>query len=246
MAVPFDDERGVHQQSAGFTDRERWDFEGTAESQYPLQDHFPYFDLYRKQVVKQADLVLALQFAPESFSPDETARAFAYYEELTVRDSSLSASAQAVVAARVGHLELAMAYLAEAATIDLDDLRDDVDDGLHIAALAGVWTALTAGFGGMKQGESGLQFSPRLTAPLTRLDFGIRVGRQTLRIEVEPEQTSYALSDGPALSIRHFGTPVLVEPGSPLTLSTPTLADPGPAPSQPARRAPEDPGSRAL
>jgi alpha,alpha-trehalose phosphorylase len=245
MAVPFDDERGVHQQSAGFTDRERWDFERTEESQYPLQDHFPYFDLYRKQVVKQADLVLALQFAPEAFSPDETARAFAYYEELTVRDSSLSASAQAVVAARVGHLDLAMAYLAEAATIDIDDLRDDVDDGLHIAALAGVWTALTAGFGGMKHGESGLQFSPRLTAPLTRLDFGIRIGRQTLRLEVESDQTTYTLSDGPALSIRHFGTPVLVEPGSPVTLTTPAIADPGPPPSQPARRAPEDPGSRA-
>jgi alpha,alpha-trehalose phosphorylase len=137
-----------------------------------------------------------------------------------------------------------MAYLAEAATIDIDDLRDDVDDGLHIAALAGVWTALTAGFGGMKHGESGLQFSPRLTAPLIRLDFGIRIGPQTLRIHVEPDQTSYTLSDGPALSIRHFDTPVLVESGAPLTLSTPPLADPGPPPSQPARRAPEDPGSR--
>jgi alpha,alpha-trehalose phosphorylase len=240
IAVPFDIERGVHEQSAGFTRRERWDFDGTAPSQYPLHSHFPYFDLYRKQVVKQADLVLALQFAHEAFTADETARAFAYYEELTVRDSSLSAAAQAVVAAWVGHLDLAMDYLREAATIDLDDLRDDIDDGLHIAALAGVWTALTSGFGGMREGRTGLQFAPRLTAPLTRVAFGVRLNGRVLRVDVSPESTMYVLSAGAPLPIEHFGERVTVLPGEPLTLATPALPDPGPAPTQPKGRAPRD------
>ncbi|MDQ7878456.1 glycosyl hydrolase family 65 protein [Microbacterium sp. QXD-8] len=240
MAVPIDEERGVHQQSAGFTDLERWDFESTSQDQYPLQDHFPYFDLYRKQVVKQADLVLALHFFHEEFSDDETARAFAYYEELTVRDSSLSASSQSVVAARVGHLDLAIEYLREAATIDLEDLRDDIDDGLHVAALAGVWTAVVSGLGGMRDGCRGVEFAPRLEAPLTRLAFGIRVGGCVLRVDVGMDATTYTLVDGRTLRIRHFGDDVDLEPGSPVRLATPPRSDSGPRPRQPEGRSPQE------
>jgi alpha,alpha-trehalose phosphorylase len=241
MAVPFDAQRNVHEQSAGFTRRERWDFEATSDDQYPLQDHFPYFDLYRKQVLKQADLVLALQFHHECFSDDETARAFAYYEELTVRDSSLSSATQSVVAAWVGHLGLAIDYLTEAATIDLDDLRDDIDDGLHVAALAGVWTAVVSGLGGMKDGPDGLAFSPRLAEPITGLGFGIRVGRAVLRVDVEADAATYTLTaTEQPLRLRHFGEEVEVRPGAPLTLPTPPLADPGPAPTQPRGRSPRE------
>ncbi|WP_109211109.1 MULTISPECIES: glycosyl hydrolase family 65 protein [Microbacterium] len=240
MAVPFDDERGVHQQAAGFTERERWDFESTSPEQYPLQEHFPYFDLYRKQVLKQADLVLALQFFHESFTPEETARAFAYYEELTVRDSSLSAASQSVVAAWCGHLDLAMDYLTEAATIDLDDLRDDIDDGLHVAALAGVWTAVVSGLGGMRDCADCLEFAPRLAGSITRLSFGIRVAGHVLRVEVDADATTYTLADGPPLRLRHFGEAVEVTPGVPLTLPTPSLPDPGPAPTQPKGRSPRE------
>src|SRR5581483_11579756 len=106
IVVPWDDALGVHPQSEGFTHHEAWDFDHTAPEQYPLLLHFPYFELYRKQVVKQADLVLALHVCGDAFTAEEKARDFDYYEALTVRDSSLSAPTQAVVAAEVGHLEL--------------------------------------------------------------------------------------------------------------------------------------------
>ncbi|MBW9110713.1 glycoside hydrolase family 65 protein [Microbacterium ureisolvens] len=240
MAVPYDEVRRVHQQAAGYTDLERWDFEATSPDQYPLQNHFPYFDLYRKQVLKQADLVLALQLFHEAFTAEETARAFAYYEGLTVRDSSLSASTQAVVAAWVGQSELAIEYLTEASTIDLNDLRDDVDDGLHIAALGGVWTAVVSGLGGMKNGPDGLEFCPRLAAPITRLSFGIRTGGRMLRVEVSGHTASYTLSGGPPLPIRHFGAAVELHAGKPTPLPIPPAPDPGPRPSQPKGRSPEE------
>ena len=110
-----------------------------AADQYPLLLHFPYFELYRKQVVKQADLVLALHARGDAFSDEEKARDFAYYEALTVRDSSLSACTQAVIAAEVGHLELAYDYFGEAALVDLHDLGGNTHDGVHIASLAGAW-----------------------------------------------------------------------------------------------------------
>src|SRR6185437_14517748 len=150
MTVPFDEELLVHRQASDFTKHDRWDFAATRQDQYPLFLHFPYFDLYRKQVIKQADLVLAMHLRGDAFTPEQKARNFAYYEPLTVRDSSLSASTQAVLAVEVGQLDLAYDYLGEAALIDLHDLHHNVRDGLHMASLAGSWTALVAGFGGMR------------------------------------------------------------------------------------------------
>src|SRR5207245_5426506 len=130
--VSFDQDLRVHKQASQFTDHERWDFSHTRPDQYPLFLHFPYFDLYRKQVVKQADLVLAMHLRGDAFTADEKARNFAYYEAITVRDSSLSSCTQAVIAAEVGHLQLAHDYLAEAALMDLDDLERNVRDGVHM------------------------------------------------------------------------------------------------------------------
>ncbi|QMU96629.1 glycoside hydrolase family 65 protein [Microbacterium esteraromaticum] len=238
VSIPYDADLGIPQQSAGFTQKQRWDFEATGDEQYPLHSHFPYFDLYRKQVIKQADLVLALQSTPEAFSPDETARAFAYYDELTVRDSSLSASVQAVVAARTGHLDLAMDYLVEAGTIDLDDLRDDVDEGLHVAALAGVWNALVRGFGGMRDDDERLRFAPRVAAPMRAFSFGMLVRGRALRVDVEHDGVTYRLMDGPPLGIRHFDEEITLEAGATQRLGIPPLPDPGPRPTQPRGRAP--------
>src|SRR5213076_3123170 len=112
--------------------------------------HFPYFDLYRKQVVKQADLVLALHWRGDAFTDEEKARDFAYYESITVRDSSLSACTQAVIAAEVGHLDLAYDYFGEAALMDLHDLEHNTRDGLHIASLAGACMAPIGAFGGAR------------------------------------------------------------------------------------------------
>src|SRR5687767_4872830 len=173
MIVPWDEALGVHPQSEGLTDHQVWDFAGTSPSQYPLLLHVPYFDLYRKQVVKQADLVLALHARGDAFTDEEKARDFAYYEGLTVRDSSLSACTQAVIAAEVGHLELAYDYFGEAALMDLHDLGHNTGDGLHMASLAGSWIAAVAGFGGMRTHSDELSFAPRLPAALSKLRFRI-------------------------------------------------------------------------
>src|SRR5438132_765297 len=191
--VSFDQDLRVHKQASQFTDHERWDFSHTRPDQYPLFLHFPYFDLYRKQVLKQADLVLAMHLRGDAFSAQEKARNFAYYEALTVRDSSLSACTQAVIAAEVGHLELAHDYFAEAALIDLDNLEHNTRDGLHIASLAGTWIVAVAGFGGMRDHDGVLSFTPWLPERLTRLAFGMCFRGRRLRVEVTHEQACYSL-----------------------------------------------------
>lgn len=237
MVIPYDDVLGVHPQAESFTSHEPWDFAATAPEQYPLLLHFPYFDLYRKQVVKQADLVLAMHLRTDAFTNEEKARNFAYYEGITVRDSSLSACTQAVMAAEVGHLGLAHDYLAEAALMDLDDLESNTGDGLHVASLAGTWIALVAGFAGMRERGGTLSFAPRLPQGITRLAFTISMRDRRLRVEVTPVTTTYRLLDGEPLRVIHDGEPVNVSIGSPLLRPTKKVPASVP-PIQPCGREP--------
>ena len=184
MTVPFDENLGVHPQAEGFTRHQVWDFARTPAGQYPLMLHFPYFDLYRKQVVKQADLVLAMHLCSSAFTAEQKARNFEYYERLTVRDSSLSACTQAAIAAEVGHLDLAFDYLGEAALMDLRDLEHNTRDGMHIASLAGTWVALVSGFGGLRDADGTFSFTPRLPEGLTRLAFTLFIRGRRLRVEI--------------------------------------------------------------
>ncbi len=234
--IPYDRRLGVHPQAEGFTDHEMWDFTVASPDRYPLLLHFPYFDLYRKQVVKQADLVLAMQLCPDRFSEEQKARNFDYYERITVRDSSLSACTQAVLASEVGHLRLALDYAAEAALMDLHDLEHNTRDGLHIAALAGTWIALVNGFGGMRDHAGVLSFSPRLPDGLTSLAFSLVRRNAWLRVEVRAQSAVYRLTkgDGPLRIVHH---------GEPLTL-TKDVAIERPIPEIEQREEPAQPPGR--
>jgi alpha,alpha-trehalose phosphorylase len=236
ILVPFDEQLGVHPQSEGFTEHQAWDFDHTAPEQYPLMLHFPYLQLYRKQVVKQADLVLAMHLRGDAFSADQKARNFAYYEALTVRDSSLSACTQAVIAAEVGHLELAYDYFAEATLMDLEDLEHDTRDGLHIASLAGAWIVAVAGFGGMRDHDGALSFTPRLPQRLTRLAFGMCFRQRRLKVEITHQAARYSLLEGAPLEIAHHGETANVTAEQPLTRAIPP---------PPVREAPRQPPGRA-
>ena len=148
--LPYDERLGVHPQAEGFTRYASWDFTASRD-QRPLMLHAPYLQLYRRQVVKQTDLFVAMHWCPEAFTAEQKARNVDYYEHITVRDSSRSACTQSVMCAEVGHLELAHDYAREAALIDLRDLHANTRHGLRIASLAGAWSAIVEGFGGLRQ-----------------------------------------------------------------------------------------------
>jgi alpha,alpha-trehalose phosphorylase len=237
VVVPYDAELDVHAQAEGFTSYAPWDFAATGPDRYPLLLHYPYFELYRRQVVKQADLVLALYACGDRFAPEEKARDFAYYEALTVRDSSLSACVQAIVAAETGHLDLAYDYFGEAALMDLDDLERNVRDGVHIASLAGAWLVVVAGFGGFRDHDGSLTFAPRLPGQLQRLSFRLTVRGTSLGVEVTADAATYTVRSGEPLEIEHHGTPARVSVEEPATLPIPPAPE-RPRPSQPPGRAP--------
>jgi alpha,alpha-trehalose phosphorylase len=232
MFIPYDEALGVHPQAEQFTEHAVWDLAHMGPDQYPLLLHFHYFDLYRKQVVKQADLVLALYLRGDAFSPEAKARNFEYYEPLTVRDSSLSAFAQAVVAAEVGHLELAYDYFGEAALLDLGNLHHNTRDGVHLASLAGAWIAAVAGFGGMRDHGGSLSFAPQLPQRLSCLAFRLCFRGRRIRVEVDHRQARYILLQGAPLDVAHHGASITLAPDEPVTRSIP---------KPPARKAPAQP-----
>jgi alpha,alpha-trehalose phosphorylase len=237
MRIPYDEQLGVHPQSESFLDHEVWDFAATEPEQYPLMLSFPYFDLYRKQVVKQADLVLAMHLRGDAFDEEQKARNFSYYERITVRDSSLSSATQAVMAAELGHLELAYDYLGEAALIDLRDLQRNTRTGVHMASLAGAWTALVAGFGGFRVSPEGglISFAPRLPQGITKLSVNLCYRDRRLRLVTTPGEATYSLLEGAPIELSHHGERFKLTADSPSVM---------PIPPAPARERPQQPPGR--
>jgi alpha,alpha-trehalose phosphorylase len=140
-----------------------------------------------------------------------------------------------VVAAEVGHLQLAYDYFGEAALLDLDDLEHNTRDGLHIASLAGAWIAAVAGFGGMRDHDGSLRFTPRLPNALTRLTFRLCFRGRRLLIEVRPKHATYSLRQGAPLEIFHYGEQATLAAREPLTRPIPPVL---------ARETPKQPPGR--
>ena len=244
MRLPYDERLQVHPQADGFTDHAVWDFDDTGTGQYPMLLHYPYFDLYRKQVVKQADLVLALLRASHEFTDDQKQRDFEYYEPLTVRDSSLSACVQAIIAAETGHLDLAYDYWGEAALMDLDDLEHNTADGLHIASLAGSWMVAVVGFGGLRDTEGALSFRPRLPDALRSLTFNLLFRGAHLNVAISPGEVRYTCNGPHHVDLQHYGEAIRVGPDGTQVREIPPMKQ-RPRPRQPPGREPAQRGRKA-
>ena len=213
MYVCFDDRLQIHGQDHSFLELERWDFAGTPADRYPLLLHYHPLEIYRHQVIKQADLVLAMFFQGHRFTPEEKRRNFDYYDPLTTGDSSLSPAIQAIMAIEVGALERGIAYALSSAAMDLDDVNRNVRDGVHVAAMAGAWMAMVHGIGGMRDRGGTISFAPQLPDAWQRLCFRLVVRQQVVEVDVTPGQTAYTLRKGDGLEIVHRGNAMKLRAG---------------------------------
>ncbi|HSK90231.1 MAG TPA: glycosyl hydrolase family 65 protein, partial [Euzebyales bacterium] len=208
MFLPYDKERGIHPQDSNFLDKEVWDFANTPRDKYPLLLHFHPLVIYRFQVIKQADIVLAMFLLGHEFSREQKRRNFDYYDPLTTGDSSLSPSIQSIIAAELGYEDKAVEYFRNAAFMDLADVAGNTADGVHVASAGGVWMAAVYGFGGLRDSDGALSFDPRLPRTWDGLRFPIEVRGQRLTVDVTHDGVAYHLADGPPLEITHQGEQV--------------------------------------
>jgi alpha,alpha-trehalose phosphorylase len=219
MYIPFDDELGIHPQDDSFLKKKVWDFEHTPLENYPLFLHYHPLKIYRHQVIKQADVVLAMFLLGDKFSPEQKRRNFDYYDPLTTGDSSLSVCIQNIVAAELGYLDKALEYAHYAVLMDLEDMGGNVKDGCHIASMGGSWMLYVYGLVGMRDHQGRLSFEPNLPKQIKRLRFSLTIQGQALEVIIEQDSVTYLLREGSGLTVRcqdqeiHLtqGTPVSVE-----------------------------------
>jgi alpha,alpha-trehalose phosphorylase len=219
MYVPYDESRGITPQDASFLDREVWDLDATPPERFPLLNHFHPLVIYRHQVLKQADVVMAMFLLGNEFTPEAKSRNFAYYDTLTTGDSSLSASIQSIVASEVGDEESATEYFRFALLMDLADLAGNVSDGVHVASAAGAWMALVFGFGGVRDFDGQLTIDPRLPSRYERVEFRLRFHDRQIRVGLSHTDERYTLVEGEPLGVTIRGEAHLLVPDSPLCLS---------------------------
>jgi alpha,alpha-trehalose phosphorylase len=225
MMIPFNAHFGIHPQDEQFLDRDVWDIEHTPPEQRPLLLHFHPLVIYRYQVVKQADVVLALYLCGEAFTPADKRADFEYYEPLTTGDSTLSAGVQAIMAAEVGYQELAYDHFMSALFIDLCDLHHNTDDGVHVASAGGVWSTIVAGFGGMRDTGGRISFDPRLPAQWRALSFPLTVAGTRVRFTLSADALAAEVEEGGELEFSVHGEAWTVRRGEPVRVP---LAGQGP------------------
>jgi alpha,alpha-trehalose phosphorylase len=203
-------------QDEHFLERKPWNFADTPADRYPLLLHHHPLQLYRHQVIKQTDVVLATYLLDRAFSAEEIRRTFEYYDPLTTGDSTLSACVQSVMASAAGDPRAALDYFVAAATVDLHDTHGNTADGIHIASCGGTWLALVAGFGGLRDSDGEVRLHPRLPADWNRLRFRIRVRGQLVEVDMTHAATTYRLLEGPGIAVRHVDEDLRLVPGLPL------------------------------
>src|SRR5262245_11131604 len=204
MYVPYDEKLNIIPQDDSFLEREPWDFRNTPSDHYPLLLFYHPLIIYRKQVIKQADVVLAMFLLGDVFPQEAKKRNFEFYDPLTTGDSSLSSCVEAIIAAQTGDMEKAFRYGMAALLMDLADVGGNVKDGCHIASMGGAWMMLAYGFGGMRDNDGILSFWPR-RAPQDNaiFRFPVTYRGQMLEIVIGQEKVAYTLRQGECLVIRH-------------------------------------------
>jgi alpha,alpha-trehalose phosphorylase len=206
MYLPIDEKLGIHLQDEGFLERRPWDFTNTPAENYPLLLHYHPLVIYRHQVIKQADVLLAMLLLGDQFTTEEKRRNFDFYDPLTTGDSSLSVSIQAIMAFEMGCRDKATEYGRNAFLMDLADVAGNAADGCHIASMGGTWMTAIYGFAGMRDYKGQISFRPlQPLPPIMRIRFRLAVRDQQIEVEITGKAVTYSLRRGKGLTVRHHG-----------------------------------------
>jgi len=219
MYLPWNEKLGIHLQDDEFLGKKPWDFENTPAEKYPLLLHYHPLVIYRHQVIKQADVILAMFLLGNEFTPAQKKRNFDFYDPLTTGDSSLSLSIQSIMAFEMDYLEKAGAYMRYTLLMDLADVAGNAADGCHIASMGGTWLAIVYGLAGMRDYDGKLSFRPIPPARPLKARFPLTVRDQTMEVKITQQSVTYALKKGTRLNMHHYDEEIELLPGKPVSIS---------------------------
>lgn len=205
MFLPYDEALGINPQDDSFLSKKVWDIENTPKDKFPLLLHYHPLHLYRHQVCKQADTVLAHFIYEDAQSLETMRKSFAYYEKVTTHDSSLSTCIFSIVASRLGLEEKAYNYFGDSAKLDLFNLHQNTKDGIHTANMGGNYMAIVYGFAGLRLKEEGLSLAPNLPNKWTQYAFNINYEESKIKVVIKQGEIILNLLSGDEKTIKVYG-----------------------------------------
>jgi alpha,alpha-trehalose phosphorylase len=205
MYLPYDEKLKINPQDDSFLQKKHWDISSIPKKNFPLLLHYHPLHLYRYQVCKQPDTILAHFILEDAQSLETIRHSFAYYEKITTHDSSLSGCIFSIVAAKLGLEDKAFKYFGDSTKLDLLDLQGNTKDGIHTANMGGNYMAIVYGFGGFRLKESGICFAPILPKKWTAYRFRICYEQSRIIVGVDKEQCTFYLEFGEPKNIRVYG-----------------------------------------
>ena len=210
MYLPYDEDTGINPQDDSFLQKKVWDVSTIKDEERPLLLHYHTMHLYRYQVTKQADTVLAHFILEDMQDIDTIRKSFEYYEKVTTHDSSLSTCIYSIVAAKLGLMDKAYEYFGESAKLDLFNTHKNTKDGIHTANMGGTYMAIVYGFGGLRIKEDGLYLNPSLPKQWNEYTFRFLYEDAKFLVEVSREEVKISILEGSAKSIHVFGQEICV------------------------------------
>ncbi len=201
MYLPYDEALGINPQDDSFLEKPVWDIAATPKENFPLLLHYHPLQLYRDQVCKQADTVLAHVLFEEQADEAVRARSFRYYERITTHDSSLSNCIFCIEACRLGLHKEARAYFGESIKIDLLNTHGNSKDGIHTANMGGSYMAMVKGFAGLRLRDDGVEIAPFLPEGWTGFRFLFQYRGSHLRFALEGDRYGLTLEQGAPVTV---------------------------------------------
>lgn len=211
MYLPYDEELGINPQDDSFLQKKVWDIANTPKENFPLLLHYHPMYIYRYQVCKQADTVLAHFIFEDAQDLETIRRSFAYYEKVTTHDSSLSTCIYSIVASKLGLKEKAYEYFGDSAKLDLYNTHHNTKDGIHTANMGGNYMAIVYGFGGFRLKESGIWFAPALPRQWSGYRFKLIYEGSHIQVEVGKNSCTFTLESGHPVELHVYGKPCVLE-----------------------------------
>lgn len=210
MYIPYNQDLKIHSQDDSFLDRSPWDFNNTPRENYPLLLHYHPLVIYRHQVCKQADLILAEVLLSHKFDLEQKKRDYDYYEKVTTHDSSLSTCIFSIAASEIGYHDKAYEYFIETATMDLMNSHGNTKDGIHAANMAGTWMCIVNGFGRVKIYGDKLEINPCIPQQWNKYSFRITYRNRIIEVLVDKQGASYKLLEGESIDIVSKGETIVL------------------------------------
>ncbi len=199
---------GIYPQDDDFLNRKPWPLSSIPADKHPLLIHYHGLTIYRHMVCKQADLILAMTQYGDRWTPEEKKKNFAFYDGVTTHDSSLSMAVFSILANEIGEVGIGYDYFMSSARLDLDDMHHNTKDGLHMANMAGTWTGLVRGFGGMRCKDGKLSFAPVCPPQWKGYSFCVGYRGSTVQVTVHADGAEYRLLSGEPITVFSHGKPI--------------------------------------